>query len=147
AREIHDTTLQNLGGIALEFDNLGSQAEGMPELKSHINTIRRHVEECIRETRQAIWDLRSPLHMELDLPAMLREHANGLIAGHDIDFDLVVSGTSSVLSQEKKEQLARIAQEALTNAVRHSRATRIRAELKYEEDGVTLSILDDGTGF
>jgi ligand-binding sensor domain-containing protein/signal transduction histidine kinase len=146
AREIHDTTLQNLGAIALQFDNLGSQAEAVPGLKSEIDMTRRHVEDCIRETRQAIWDLRSPLRMELDLPAMMREHAKALIAGRDIDFDLVVAGTPPALSEDKKEQLARIAQEALTNAVRHSHATRIRAELNYE-DGVTLSIVDDGTGF
>lgn len=146
AREIHDTTLQNLGGLALEFDNLSSQAQAMPELKSNMDSIRRHVEDCIRETRQAVWDLRSPLHIELDLPAMLRQHAKGLIAGRNIDFDLVVSGTPATLSDEKKEQLARIAQEALTNAVRHSHAKRIRAELSFE-DGITLSISDNGTGF
>jgi signal transduction histidine kinase len=146
AREIHDSVLQNLGAIALELDNLGSQMEAVTQLRSNFDTVRRHIEECIRETRQSIWDLRTPLHTEGDLPVMLREHAKSLIAGRHIDFDLAVHGTPAALSQEQKEQLVRIGQEALTNAVRHSQAKQIHAELSYE-GGVTLSIRDDGTGF
>ena len=93
-----------------------------------------------------MWDLRSPLRSELDLATLLREHADTLIAGRHIDFDLAVVGTPGDIEQGKKEQLARIAQEAISNAVRHAHARRIRAELRYE-DGVTLSIVDDGAGF
>jgi signal transduction histidine kinase/streptogramin lyase len=146
ARELHDTTLQNLGGIALEFENLKSRSDTPPSLKGDIDTLRRHVEACIRETRQAVWDLRSPLQTELDLATLLREHARTLIAGRPIEFDLTVVGTPAGIDQAKKEQLARIAQEAITNAVRHARARRIRAELRYDE-GVTLSVVDDGAGF
>lgn len=146
ARELHDTTLQNLGGIALEFENLKSQPGATPALQGHIDTLRRHVEECIRETRQAVWDLRSPLRSELDLATLLRQHARTLIAGREIAFDLAVVGTPTSIEPGQKEQLARIAQEAISNAVRHAHARRIRAELRYE-DGVTLSIVDDGAGF
>lgn len=146
ARELHDTTLQNLGGIALEFENLKSQPGTTPALQGEIDTLRRHVEQCIRETRQAVWDLRSPLQTDLDLPTLLRRHARTLIAGRAIEFDLTVVGTPTDIDQAKKEQLARIAQEAISNAVRHARARRIRAELRYD-DGVTLSIVDDGAGF
>jgi len=146
ARELHDTTLQNLGGIALEFENLRSLPGTTPALQTEIDTVRRHVERCIRETRQAVWDLRSPLRVELDLATLLRQHARTLIAGHEIDFDVTVVGTPTDLEPGQKEQLARIAQEAISNAVRHAHARRIRAELRYD-DGVTLSIVDDGAGF
>jgi hypothetical protein len=146
ARELHDTTLQNLGGIALEFENLRSQPGTTPALQAEIETVRRHVERCIRETRQAVWDLRSPLQSELDLETLLRQHARTLIAGREIAFDLAIIGTPAEIEPGQKEQLARIAQEAISNAVRHAHARRIRAELRYE-DGVTLSIVDDGAGF
>lgn len=146
ARELHDTTLQNLGGIALEFENLRTHPAATPVLQEELATVRSHVERCIRETRQAVWDLRSPLGTDFDLAALLRKHARTLIAGRDIDFDLTVVGSPAVIKQSTKEQLARIAQEAISNAVRHAHARRIRAELRYE-DGVTLSIVDDGAGF
>lgn len=146
ARELHDTTLQNLGGIALEFENLRTQPGTAPAMQASLDTVRRHIERCIRETRQAVWDLRSPLRSELDLATLLRQHARTLIAGRDIDFDFAVIGTPAGIEPGKKEQLARIAKEAISNAVRHAHAQRIRAELRYE-DGVTLSIVDDGAGF
>lgn len=146
ARELHDTTLQNLGGIALEFENLRAQPGTTPALQAEIDTLRRHVEQCIRETRQAVWDLRSPLQSELDLQTLLRQHARTLIAGRDINFEITTIGTPTEIAQGTKEQLARIAQEAITNAVRHAHARRIRAELRYD-DGVTLSVVDDGAGF
>lgn len=146
ARELHDTTLQNLGGIALEFENLRGQPSTTPALQVAIDTLRRHVEQCIRETRQAVWDLRSPLQSELDLPTLLRQHARTLIGGRNINFEVTSVGTPAAIAQGTKEQLARIAQEAITNAVRHARARHIRAELRYD-DGVTLSVVDDGAGF
>ena len=133
ARELHDSTLQNLGGIALEFENLRTQPGTAPAMQASLDTVRRHIERCIRETRQAVWDLRSPLRSELDLATLLREHADTLIAGRHIDFDLAVVGTPGDIEQGKKEQLARIAQEAISNAVRHAHARRIRAELRYED--------------
>jgi len=146
ARELHDTTLQNLGGIALEFENLRSHPGTTPVLQEELATVRGHIEQCIRETRQAVWDLRSPLGSDLDLGTLLRKHARTLIAGREIDFDITVVGTPVELDQGTQEQLARIAQEAISNAVRHAHARRIRAELRYD-DGVTLSIVDDGAGF
>lgn len=146
ARELHDTTLQNLGGIALECDNLRTQPGTAPDMQTSLDTVRHHIERCISETRQAVWDLRSPLRSELDLATLLRQHARALIAGHNIDFDFTVVGTPVGIERGTKEQLARIAQEAISNAVRHAQARKIRAELRYE-GGVTLSVVDNGAGF
>jgi signal transduction histidine kinase len=61
--------------------------------------------------------------------------------------EIKVSGSSVALSSTAKHHLLRIAQEAITNAVRHAAAKKITILLTYEPHAVTLSITDDGNGF
>src|SRR5262249_41906398 len=88
-REIHDVLLQNLGGIALEFNNLGRELKHTPALKDRCDSARRQVEACIRETRQSIWDLRSPIGADRDLASMLRFFGDQITSGRNVTFQLV----------------------------------------------------------
>ena len=61
SRELHDTLLQSLVGVALEFDAVSKSIETTPAAaKARVVKIREHVEEYIREARRSIWSLRSP---------------------------------------------------------------------------------------
>lgn len=109
--------------------------------------MRKQVEEFIREARQSIWDIRSPRLERRDLVTALREVGGHATAGHSIGFALNVSGTARSCSQKVERQLLRIGQEAVTNAVRHARATHVQIELHYNEESVSLRVIDDGRGF
>jgi signal transduction histidine kinase len=77
----------------------------------------------------------------------MREAAQRITVGHDISFDFVVRGTPYACPAEADEQLMRICQEAVLNAVRHAGAASIRVELRYEPDAIVLRVTDDGRGF
>ena len=74
SREIHDTLLQSLVGVALQVDAISNTLDSSSSGARHqLVRIRRQVEAYIREARQSIWDLRSPVLETHDLHAALRE--------------------------------------------------------------------------
>jgi signal transduction histidine kinase/ligand-binding sensor domain-containing protein len=147
SREIHDTLLQSLVGVALQFDALGARLDAASPERQQLVRIRKEVEQYIREARHSIWNLRKPVIGRRDLPGEMREAAQRITVGHDIGFDFVVRGTPYACPAEADEQLMRICQEAVLNAVRHAGAASIRVELRYEPDAIVLRVTDDGRGF
>jgi signal transduction histidine kinase len=148
AREIHDTLLQSLVGLTIQLDTVSSQWESAPELvKQQLTRMRRQVSRHIRETRQSIWDLGSPLLETRDLATALREVGDNLTFGSDVQFEHATRGDPARLAPKVDEQLLRIGQEAISNAVRHAQATVVRTELEFESDVVRLRVVDDGCGF
>jgi signal transduction histidine kinase len=147
-REIHDTLLQSLVGIALEFDDISGQLDpSATALREQVDQLRARVEQCIRETRSSIWDLRSPMLTSNDLPAALQRVGEAAVSGHPMRLEFAVSGTPRSAEVRVGQQLLRIAQEALSNAVRHSNATTVSVHLAYGADSVCLRVSDDGCGF
>lgn len=148
SRELHDTLLQSLVGVALEFDAVSKSLESSPAAaRERVIKIREQVEEYIREARRSIWSLRSPALETGDLIEALRDSAARATAGHDVAFSFEQSGDLRRLSSNVEHQLLRIGQEALLNAVRHAGATKIVMHLHFEPDSVSLAVADNGRGF
>jgi signal transduction histidine kinase len=148
SRELHDTLLQSLVGVALEFDAVSKTLESSPATaRARVIRIREQVEEYIREARRSIWSLRSPALETGDLIDALRDSVTRATSGHDVQVAFEQAGERRRLSSNVEHQLLRIAQEAVLNAVRHSGATHIRVELRYEPDTVSVAITDNGCGF
>jgi signal transduction histidine kinase/ligand-binding sensor domain-containing protein len=147
AREIHDTLLQSLVGVAFQFDAASAELDESPSVaKSRLSRLRTQIELAIKEARQSIWDLRSPALERRDLTTALRE-AGESITGRSIRFDLAVSGTPRHDAPRLDEALLRIGREAISNAVRHASATEVHVHLSYDRDEVTLRVRDNGRGF
>jgi signal transduction histidine kinase len=147
SREIHDTLLQSLVGVALQFDGIANAlGPSSVSAREQLTRIRRQVEAYIREARQSIWDLRSPILETHDLGAALRAFAKDLIGDKPVRFTSLVSGTDSIRPPKVDNQLLRIGQEALTNAVRHADARRIHLEITFGAAKVVLRVEDDGRG-
>lgn len=149
SREIHDTLLQSLVGVALQLNAASCSPECPSTTAGRLRRMRRQVEEYIREARQSIWELRSPTLETSSLAAALEEAGKAAIDGSTLDFEFEVSGIPDPYLQkpEIEQQVLRIAQEAIANAVRHARPRRIHVELYYEAHGLRLKISDDGCGF
>lgn len=148
ARSIHDTLLQSLVGLALQFDTMASQIDSSPNsVKDQLRRIRSHVERYIREAQQSIWNLRSPTLERLDLPTALREAGESIVCGKSVRFEFSVNGNPVRCAPRVEEELFRIGQEAVTNAVRHAEARVLHMELSYQDDTVYLRVSDDGRGF
>ena len=148
AREIHDTLLQSLLGIAFEIDEAATEVG--PEYDStraRLRRLRNQIQTAIRETRQSIWDLRLPILLEKsDLATELKRNGEAIAAGKVSRFEFSVSGTPR-RAPNIDEELFQLGQEAIRNVVRHAKATFVRVELTYGTESIVLRILDDGCGF
>jgi signal transduction histidine kinase len=148
SRELHDTLLQSLVGIALEFDAIAKSLDSSPDAaRDRVVKMRERVEEYIREARRSIWSLRSPALETRDLVAALRESGTRAAAGQPVAFEFDVSGTPRRYTSNLEHQLLRIGQEAVLNAVRHAKARTVKMTLQYSDAGVALRVADDGAGF
>jgi ligand-binding sensor domain-containing protein/two-component sensor histidine kinase len=146
SREIHDTMLQSLAGIALQVQAIARQcAPEAAEQQSRLVALRRQVEEYMREARQAVQNLRSPMLDACGLSGAIAEIGRQTVTP-PTRFDVSADALAGV-SAATEGELLRIAQEAITNGARHAGAGRIRVELHQEPHAVRLRIMDDGCGF
>jgi signal transduction histidine kinase len=148
SREIHDTLLQSLVGVALQVNVVSNALPATASsARQQLVRIRRQVEQYIRDARQSIHDLRSP-HLEShDLASALREFGRSAVSASNIRLTVTATGTKTDYAPRIENQLLRVGQEAITNAVRHAAASRIRVDLEGRPESVTLSVSDDGRGF
>lgn len=148
SREIHDTLLQGVAGLALEVDDLSHRLDGAPVgAREQVLAMRRRLESYLREARLSIHNLRQPELAAKDLPQALREVGERAIGHRDVHLDLVVTGEPGRCPPRVKEQLLLIGQEAISNAVRHGHPTRVGLELACEAERASLTVVDDGRGF
>ena len=146
-REIHDTLLQGMVGVALQLHSLLDGPRDEDGFRSRVARARDTLEHYIREARYSIWDLRSPALERLDLAEAIRLAGRDLTEASGSSFELSVTGTPVRCAPQVEAHLLRIAHEAISNAVRHSRATQVTVTVEYVAGGVRVIIQDDGVGF
>jgi signal transduction histidine kinase/ligand-binding sensor domain-containing protein len=148
AREIHDTLAQGFVAVSVQLQIvsrlLGSSTDAA---KQHLGQAQELVKHGLEEARNAIWELRSQSAENQDLAAQLAKMADRVTAGTEIRTEVRVNGAYHPLRERVESELMRIAQEAVTNAVRHSEAKRVEIQLKFSARGVALSVQDNGRGF
>jgi PAS domain S-box-containing protein len=146
ARNIHDTLLQSATGIALQVRATLPNLGGAPP--ATVNAIRRIVElaeSAVRDARRAIWDMRDPGLATKGLAAALEEEVRR--RGYDVDVRFEQRGVPRRLALDVEDTMFRVAQEAVTNASRHSGTRRVSVILTYEVGEVRLTVQDEGRGF
>lgn len=153
AREIHDTLAQGLAGVvvqlgaarmALEARQAGD-SQAAEALASSLGLAERTARATLAEARRSVWNLRAPLLERGDLGDALEQLAAETPPGVEARFSS--SGTPWPLAPAVELALLRVAQEALANAGKHAGASRVTLALAYEDDGVRLTVQDDGVGF
>lgn len=148
AREIHDNLAQEMLGISVQLEVVARTLPPSAELaKSHLDRVRLLVRHGIAEARRYVWDLRSQALEQNDLPTALAETARRLTKETPVQATVEVSGTFRPLSRLVEDNLLRMGQEAINNAVKHAEAQRISVNLVFEARRLQLSIRDDGRGF
>jgi signal transduction histidine kinase len=148
ARELHDTLEQVLTGIGLQVDIATELVEADPAAgKRHIKLVRNLMTQTQLELRRSIWDLRSRELDEFDFPDALRVNAHQLVAGTSLKLAIETTGAVRALSEITEENLLRISQAAVTNVLKHARATEVNLRLHFGEREVCLQIRDNGQGF
>jgi ligand-binding sensor domain-containing protein/two-component sensor histidine kinase len=147
AQELHDTLVQNITGLSLQLSGLAKSLSGPEYLKERLQDLRRQADDCLRETRQSVWDIRSPQSETIDLAVELTESGKQFVAGKATRFDFVTDGNPRPLPGETRQQLLRIGREAIGNAAQHARASHIEALLIFKPHHICLRVADNGCGF
>jgi signal transduction histidine kinase/ligand-binding sensor domain-containing protein len=147
AQELHDTLLQNLTGLSLQISGLAKKVPGSEPLKDSLTDLRRQAEDCLREARQSVWEIRSPESESIDLPAEIAASGTLFTSGRPTDFSFRVEGQPAPLAADTRQQLLRIAREAISNSVQHAGASKIDAVLSFKRNLLLLRIVDNGKGF
>lgn len=147
AREIHDTLAQGFAGILVQLE---AAEDVLPpqnrSVRAHLNKARWLARECLAEARQSVWALLPRALEDSDLPAALLRLTQELAGGGSKLVEFSVHGTTWPLAPEAESNLLRIGQEAITNALEHSQATKVSADLVFDADQVQLSVEDNGSG-
>jgi two-component system sensor histidine kinase UhpB len=145
ARDLHDEVNQSLTGLLLRLE--AAREKAPPELAAELAEIRRVAKQAMEELLTLARQLRptalDDLGLEAALAGNVRELANQGVAEATFDADGELRG----LPKDAQLVVYRVAQEALSNAVRHSGAEHVHVGLQREGDRVALSVGDDGRGF
>ncbi|HEX3683037.1 MAG TPA: two-component regulator propeller domain-containing protein [Bryobacteraceae bacterium] len=145
ARELHDTLLQSFQGLMLRFqvvDDLLPEGKAKEQLEQSL----QRADQAIAEGRTAVYDLRSSATQTNDLAEAVKSLGDELATSESVAFRLVLEGEPKDLYPIIRDEIYRIAREALRNAFSHAEAHRIEAEITYGERALRLRIRDDGKG-
>jgi PAS domain S-box-containing protein len=147
ARDIHDTLLQGFTGIALKLVAASSRVTEPPESIAALRDLIGLAQQTLTDARRAVWDLRSPSLSAGDLPAAVRTAAEDCVRGTILELEFDVGGPPRPVDSDVEAVVLRVAQEAVTNVVKHADARTVRVRLSFETRRIRLSIIDDGRGF
>jgi signal transduction histidine kinase/ligand-binding sensor domain-containing protein len=148
AQDLHDTLLQNIAGLCLQIGGLSKLVISSPDLvRERLKDVRQQGEECLREARQAVWNIRSLESEGGDLAVQLRDSGERLTAGTQIQLRFRREGEPREIPLELRDHLLRIGREAIINAVRHAEAKEIEVRINFERRRITVTVSDDGIGF
>ncbi|MDZ8065240.1 MAG: PAS domain-containing protein [Nostoc sp. DedQUE08] len=148
AREIHDTLAQSFTGILLQVGAATQVLADDPEAtQAHLEMIEELARAGLAGTRRSVSALRPRLLEEGNLESALHRIVAQMLATTDTALICETQGIAYSLSAEVENNLLRIGQEALTNAIKYADAAEIRVELVYNETQCILRVKDDGRGF
>lgn len=149
AREIHDTLAQSFTGILAQVGAAKQVlTDDVEATGAHIDLIKELARTGLVEARRSVVALRPQLLEEGSLQSALhRLVAQTRAAAMDTTLHYEIEGTVYALPTEVENNLLRMGQEALTNAIKHANADEIRVQLAYDLDQVCLRVRDNGQGF
>jgi two-component system, NarL family, sensor histidine kinase UhpB len=145
ARDLHDEVNQSLTGLLLRLE--AAREAAPPELEGELEETKALANQAMRELLSLARQLRPTALDDLGLAAAVAGQVEQLAHG-EIAAEFTAEGEFSGLGDDAQLVVYRVAQEALSNAARHSGATRIDVRLRRaEQGGVELEVSDDGRGF
>lgn len=144
ARELHDTLAQGFAGIGLHLD-LGIRETSHEQSQWHMTEARRLARESLASARRSVHDLRSAPEGRVEVGQLLRSMMERLAPAFETHCE-IDDESIALLPDQMRHHVLRVAQEALTNIVKHSGATRVIVKLFRRDDGLVLEVVDNGRG-
>jgi two-component system sensor histidine kinase UhpB len=145
SRELHDEVGQRLTGVLLRLGSVETRAP--TELRGDIERVRDEVRLSLEEVRETARRLRPEALEDLGLASALAALTHDISRGTPLSINRTVAGELDDLGDELDVVVYRVAQEALTNVIRHSGARHAVLSLTRQADELLLTVTDDGCGF
>jgi PAS domain S-box-containing protein len=146
ARELHDEVGQSLAALRINLQLLRTAGDDRERDQCRVNDSVTIIDHILEEVRDLSFSMRPPLLHEAGLAPALRSYFEEQSARTGLPIDFAGSMDGEPIPPEVSLALFRIAQEALTNAIRHSQAQRIFVTLDQHSDRIKLVIADNGSG-
>jgi len=148
AREMHDTLIQGCVSVSALLEahsSLGpAEADAQQDL---LNCARTQLRSTINEAREAVWNLRRKSPPAEDLSTLLRRMTEQVSQEFVVNVECHISGKPFDFEQATIHELLMVVREAIYNAVRHGRSSKVQVEVHFDTGRCDVKIRDDGTGF
>lgn len=147
--DLHDSVIQSIYAIGLQLEDCIHRIDRSPQsVKEDLSRAIDGLNRAIRDIRSYIFDLRPRVSEVSDLPEAIRQLAEELRVNTLIDVQVETNDRLDGLTQEQALAIFHVAQEALNNVGKHSKATTARVRLyRPQEETVALEVSDNGIGF
>jgi signal transduction histidine kinase/ligand-binding sensor domain-containing protein len=151
ARELHDTLLQSAHGVLLRFQTVSQLLPERPvEAKEKLDTVIDQTAEFITEARDQVQGLRTSTVQSNDLALAISTIGEELATNSpnhpSAAFRVAVEGEARNLHPILRDEIYKIAAEALRNAFQHAQALHVEVEIRYDNEQLRLRVRDDGKG-
>jgi len=147
ARELHDEAGQALTSLMVGLRLLEREAKRPEAIVAGVTELKRMVDGVIEDLHRLAMDLRPASLDHLGLVAALRQYVEAVSDKHGLVVQFETVGFDDRLPSDVETALYRIVQEALTNVIRHARATRVDVLLEQRGDKLIVIVEDNGVGF
>jgi signal transduction histidine kinase len=148
AMDLHDGVIQTVYAVALHLEDAADRVANAPdEVRPILNEAIDNLHQVIKDIRSYIFDLRAQVSEVDDLPGAIRDLAETVRVNTLMDVQVEIGPLRESLEQDQAVGLFHIAQEALNNVSKHSRATEACVRLSSAGGRVRVEIEDNGEGF
>jgi len=148
ARSLHDDTAQSISMLIIHLERLSGLIPGnRPDINQYIADAQSVANRLLDNLRKIIWDLRPSILDDLGLYSAIRWFARSNLEKSGVNVDFWTASESRRLPPHLETMLFRVAQEAISNILRHAAARRVSIRLWTESGEIWLEIKDDGRGF
>ena len=149
ARDIHDTLAQGLTGVIVNLE-ASSRAlkKNDSELASvHLDHAREMAQAGLEEARNSVRTLRPNIPRHSRIASQLQNLVRMIEETASIEVRFSLIGQERLVPEAMRTEIVRIAQESMTNVLKHAKAELVLVEVAFEEDRLVLGVVDDGNGF
>lgn len=148
AVDLHDTVEQALTGVSYQLVVSEALHSSEPQRSmQHLDLAKQLLAQSREEVRRSVWNLRAQALNGRSLAEVLRDVAAGLSTRNPVRTHISVIGEEQELPDFIAGHLLLLAQESMTNAIKHAAPENIRIALEFGENSLELRIEDDGIGF
>lgn len=146
ARELHDTTAQNLSMLVLNIELLNREQSLFPETRAKLGECGDLARTSLQEVRTLSYVLHPPMLDELGVFPALRAFIEGFSERSGIAVDLDLPNRSFRMPRELETTIFRVIQESLSNVRKHAHSSVARVRVALNPDGVSITVEDNGLG-